>query len=632
MFKKGVKLRKKGQITLFIILGILMLTAVGMFIYFRTAVRKEAEIITTEYSPVTVFVDSCIDSISRDGIKTLGLNGGYIYFPLRIERNPRTYLGATPIPELKNPYWWYDGIEAVPDEAFLKNQIERHVTTQLRTCLNGFKELPDYEINEAGDIKTKVEFTAKDVVINVEYPLLVRKGEQVMRIEEFMVDVPVRLKKVYELATVIMDRENQDMFLEKKTIDLISMDEDIPVTEVKLTCQKQQWLLSDIKRKVQRLLSVNLPYIKIKGTDYNPGAYVPSPSGAATYNTSYYNYHYIWNLDLEDLTGMHVSFTYDDKWPLSIYARPSSNGVLSSNAEKGQEMLSFFCMHIAHFTYDIVYPAMVSIVDEKERDHDRFLFRFPFKVSVNHNQPFRESFGYELLEGTERVESDEYCTDTRNEVSIYTMDKATEEPIADVDLSLVCGRFGCGLGKSEWIGYGAAAGLIKRMPYCTQAVLIANKEGYEEAKTFIQTDLPGKSYNINLAPIKEIDDYFVEKHLLTAPQLAYYFEEGDKAVITLKIPEKNFESYGVYPAAQKVPLKFLAKEDNTYKLEIYVTNGEKFIGGYIGDWTITADQLDTASRIKFHTIISDAETDEEMFLFLSGLESYSKQVPEPELR
>ena len=632
MLKKEVKFRKKGQITLFIILGILMLTAVGMFIYFRSSVSKEAEIITTEYSPVIGFVDSCIDSIARDGIKTLGLNGGYIYFPPNIESNPRAYLGATPIPELKNPYWWYDGIEAVPTEAFLKNQLERHVTTQLKTCLNKFDELPDYKINEAGSIKTKVELTRTGVNVKVEYPLLVKKAEQIMRIEEFTIDVPVRLKKVYELARAIMEIENNNMFLEEKTIDLISMDDDIPVTEVKLTCEKQQWLLSDIKEKVKRLLRVNLPYVKIKGTDYNQGAYVPTPTGAHTYNDSYYNYHYIWDIDQEDLTGMHVSISYDDKWPLTINARPSRNGILSSNAEKGQEMLSFFCMHIAHFTYDIVYPAMVSIADEKARDHERFLFRFPFKVSVNHNQPYRESFGYELLEGTDRIDSEEYCREIRNEISIYTMDKATEEPVGDVDLTFVCGRFSCDIGKAEWIGYGAAAGLTKRLPYCTQAIIIANKEGYDETKTFIQTDIEGRSYDLSLAPVKEIDDYLVEKHMMSSPQLADYFREGDKAVITLKIPEKNFESYGVYPAAQKVPLKFLAKEDNTYKLEIYVTNGEKFIGGYVGDWTITKNQIDTASRIKFHTIISDAQTDEETYLFLSGLESYSEQIPGPEIR
>jgi hypothetical protein len=275
---------------------------------------------------------------------------------------------------------------------------------------------------------------------------------------------------------------------------------------------------------------------------------------------------------------------------------------------------------------------MTSIVDEKTRDNDRFMFRFPFKVSVNHNQPFRQNFGHLLVEGTEKTEADEYCGTPRNEVTIYTIDKVTQDSVADVDLTFVCGRFRCDIGKTEWLGYGAASGLTKRLPYCTQAVLIGNKENYDESKTFIQTDFQGKAFNLEMVPIKEFDDYFVSKHLASNPVLEDFFGEGEKAVITISVPEKDFESYGVYPATTSLPLKFLDKESNTYKVSIYVTKGEDLVGGYMGNWSVTKEQLDTAERIKFHVLATDARTDEERFIFLSELEKHSKDIPQPEFR
>ena len=135
-----------------------------------------------------------------------------------------------------------------------------------------------------------------------------------------------------------------------------------------------------------------------------------------------------------------------------------------------------------------------------------------------------------------------------------------------------------------------------------------------------------------MVPVKEIDNYFVAKHPSSMPVFEEVFEAGETAIITLSLPGEEFESYGIYPATTKIPLKFLAKEDYTYEVSIYVTKGEDLIGGYVGNWTVNKNDLAANDEIKFNVITSDASTNEERFLFLSGLESYSKQIPEPTLR
>ena len=67
-----------------------------------------------EIAPIQVFIGSCIDQTATEALTILGMNGGYIDFPLSIESNPRSYLQSGPLDEIKNPYWWYDGISAIP--------------------------------------------------------------------------------------------------------------------------------------------------------------------------------------------------------------------------------------------------------------------------------------------------------------------------------------------------------------------------------------------------------------------------------------------------------------------------------------------------------------------------------------
>ena len=73
-------------------------------------------------------------------------------------------------------------------------------------------------------------------------------------------------------------------------------------------------------------------------------------------------------------------------------------------------------------------------------------------------------------------------------------------------------------------------------------------------------------------------------------------------------------------------------KDATYEVNIYAVDGENIIGGYVGDWKVNKNDLSSANEIIFHVVEQGAVTDDERFLFVSGLSSYSKNVPAPELK
>ena len=86
-------MKKRGQVTLFIIIGmlILILTSIGFFWinYLRTIDRR---VITDEIKPVTNYVDLCVEATARDAVERLGLQGGYIDIPDSILNNPYAYI------------------------------------------------------------------------------------------------------------------------------------------------------------------------------------------------------------------------------------------------------------------------------------------------------------------------------------------------------------------------------------------------------------------------------------------------------------------------------------------------------------------------------------------------------------
>ncbi len=643
---RALRLSSKSQVSIFMILAlIIILGGVLYFFYQRLSVEREVEIVHPDIAPIREYIENCIKSAAEDGLDRIGLSGGYITVPDSIGKNPRAYLSNPPGSGFKIPYWWHDGITSIPTEDLISQQLASYIKLEIKNCINNFEPFAErFSINELKEKSVDVKLNENDVSISMYYPLEIaaKDGKLKNIIQNFAHIAPIRLKKVYELAKLLMERENNEYFLERKTIDLYSMDVDIPTTDVEATCKAKTWRLSEIRRKLMTLLRVNLPYIRIKGTDYNPNLYVPNPNGKSVYSETYFQHHYVWDIDKDadkKYKNMKVAFAYDD-WPLFIYARPSQNGILSSNAQKGSDALSFFCLHIWHFTYDIGYPVMVTIFDQESKDNKPFQFSFAFRVSIDHNQPKRINTGTTLFEIEPDISSEEYCNSLQNEITIFTVNNATGDDLQNVELTFACGRYYCDMGQSDWLSLGAAAGITKRFPYCVNGIIKGAKDGFEESRSFIQTDVDGKSYLLLLNPIREFKNYKVVKHLLSSPGAvgnAEELAENEKVSIQIKGKNIGFEAFAAYPKEGDFSIRLPDGRDAVYEVAIYVADEENIVGGYIGEWKLSKEELSGASEIVFHVIEqgeqgAGAGTDDERALFISGLSSYSKSIPPPEVR
>jgi hypothetical protein len=639
-------MKKQGQLTIFVIIGLVILLTLTFLIFFRQEAVFRIEQVEPEFMPVKDYVEACMQTIAYEGLETQGLNGGYITFPAYMQDNPYTSLNPTGAPgsPYRNPYWWYDGTEAIPTQEFMELQLMNHIETGIANCLNSFEAFKEtYNIVELGGFEANVEYgVSDDSIVKIEsvFPFMIKDkfNKTLGELKDFKVEIPIRMHRLYKMAKSVMEFANEDPFLERKVIDLIAVadEERMPSTGFEIECATKKWLKSDIDEYLRHLIRTNFGYIKVEGTKYNNERYIPIPNSFSdqdNYNASYYQNHYIWEIPEPD-SNMRVSFRYDDKWPMDLKIRPSDGRYLESNAQRGQEAARFLCIQLWHFTYDVVFPVMVSLRDERTSDHEDFTFQFAYMVSIDHNQPARYSFASTDFKGKDTIPNDEYCNNLYYQQSIVAVeDVSGGEEIRDVNFTMKCGKFSCDLGISEPVYVGGLGGqpMFRNLtPYCVQAVLEANKPGFETAKTFINTD-KSRTHEIYMSPVTEISNYTILKHKYDGERVypGLPLDDNETATILIKYPAKNFETYVPYPQDTELPLKLLAKDDFEYELQIYVMRDGELFGGYIQNWTVSEFDIEKG-KIIFHIVYMDTQDEEEQYFFFGGLRSYSKEVNEPE--
>ena len=86
--KRSFILNKKAQVTVFIIIGILILFVTGM-IFFLTKYTIQEQIteegapviasVPTAFQPIQSFTENCLSSSAKRGLLILGEQGGHIY-------------------------------------------------------------------------------------------------------------------------------------------------------------------------------------------------------------------------------------------------------------------------------------------------------------------------------------------------------------------------------------------------------------------------------------------------------------------------------------------------------------------------------------------------------------------------
>lgn len=525
MFIDNIKKGKKGQVTLFIILAIIIVA--GILLFFLLRGRLIDDPIPEEFRPIQQQYISCIEESATAGISIMAESGGYIYLPdfepgseYSPTSNQLDFLGSA------IPYWFYvsgNNIvrDQVPSKREMEEQLEQFIEENMVCDFSRF-EAEGFEIDIEDSINVRADIRESEVRINVGKEIVASRDEESVILGEYDAEVRSKLGKFYEEAIEIYQKQKEDAILEEYTADTLYLN--APVSGVELDCSPKVWMKQDVEDELRTALEYNIMSLRASGGYYR--------GGMGEYFVS------------EFRTDEAVQFIYSRDWPtkVEIHAEEGQAGEAMIAKPVGNQPgmgILGFCYVPYHFVYDMIHPVLIQLYDEYTGE----IFQFPVSVIIQGNMP------REPLEGAAYLtEEPEVCRYKNQEVEVYTYDRNLN-PV-EADISFKCFNERCDIGETvleEGDGY-----FRGDFPQCVNGFILADAEGYALQKHQISTNRE-TSAHIILDKLHEVDIRLVVDGR----------EVTDNAIIT-------FESEEVYeivawPEQKKVNLK-----DGDYNIDVQI--------------------------------------------------------------
>ncbi len=443
---------KKAQVTIFIIIAILLVAAVLLFFFFKPSAINVK--VPAYAEPVYTSFLSCIEDATLTGAKILESQAGYIYLP-EFEPGSQYMPFSSQLNFLGNPapYWFYvsgNNImkEQVPTKKIMEAQLGSFIEDKIAGCNYDDYYGQGFEISwEEPTSKVSIGDDRIGVKLNTDLNIVLGNESVVVRNHEITVDS--RLGSLYDSAVKVFDEEQEKLFLEDYTMDVLW--NYAPVDGAEINCSPLIWDANEVFDELQEAIEAN--------------------TQALTNNrqTATDDYFFV-ELPVRE----QVRFLNSKSWSHSFEVTPSEGNFLISSPVGIQEGLGVlgFCYVPYHYVYDAKFPVMVQVQTGDE------IFQFPVAVIIQGNNP------REPLSGEASSVASELCKYKNTEVKVNVKD-ADGNPV-QADISFECLANSCFIGETS--GQGA---LVDDFPQCVNGFVSARADGFKESRYLLSTVVPG---------------------------------------------------------------------------------------------------------------------------------------------
>ena len=464
--KNSFKSSTKGQVSIFIIIGIVLLFAFAgvLFLVQKTSIDKlsaEGEpIISTvpaAFIPLKSFTEDCLAQSAETGLRLLGEQGGYIYPELRgsfAAINPTDNDGIFLDP-LRIPYWHYNlqpnsaeeiefaslkpSISKSEDqELSIESQLNRFVEENINECLdkyNSFLEqgfiIKKFSLDQ---VDTKVAEESVNLLLSVNLEVGLAEFEH--DFNQFYVTIPLNLKKYYAAAEEIVQLEQDYSILEQQALELVQIYSSVDKEKLPPTsgvtfdfAPTIFWTVPEMKTTLIELLTINVPRIQFSGTENFFQYQYPLSDLSPLYQKVYDNN----ILPLLGGSGLEVRTDYFS-WEPYLQANDANGVVEPSSLVVNYPPLNFGFQNY-HTRYDLSYPVLITISDESALNGEGYNFVFALEANVRNNQPVvnKQKLGEKISLFSESMlcNPDQFTTKL---ISTKVIDSSTGNPLEAVQI------------------------------------------------------------------------------------------------------------------------------------------------------------------------------------------------------
>ena len=622
-------MRKRGQITIFIIIGIVILLSASLFFYLRsTTIEKRfaPELIPAitqipeEARPVRLYTEACIFTIAEEGFRKLGEKGGYIEADFKTDFfNPTEAEGVqfSRNSDLKIPYWWYLSSDndcagdcvfetLMPplfssgglDDKSIEAQVENYIDENLKECLADYAPFTEqgFEITELGELETTTLIGENDVSIFVDFPIKIEKESTSHTIEQFHVILPLNFKNLYELAKEIVAQETNFTYIENNILNVITSLSGVdpnklpPKTESEFKIGSSTfWSKTKVKSDLESILPIYVSALQVPFTkNYERRVFPDDDIKTSVYATDIpVNLHQKYN-DFE------VRFDYLAWWP--IYFDLNCNGDLCTAESANNPFLFVVGYQRYDFVYDISFPVVVDVKDPFAFNGEGYTLKFAIEANVRNNEAIDQEFpGYE---GISIRTQPFFCDfDMRNsgEITVVARDAFTEKGVKDVNVMYTCGDHSCAMGITNESGQ-----LKTPFPVCSGGIVSFLNYDYFLPAQSLDTETGKRALTVSEGYLYIDKDITVRKRVFDIRQNKLNpntvdLKQKEQILITLeKIPESIGEddvtALVEFWGNQSGPSRMIRLVPGTYEVtgtmilyeEVIIPEETRTVDGFMG--------------------------------------------------
>ena len=215
---------KRGQVTVFIIIGIVILFLFAGLLFVVKSVTKEnaeaeqeAMVQAYEFNSIQMFIDHCLQRTSNEGMRFVSFRGGYYQVPEPAEDQIF----------VKIPYYFDVGQKRFPTKEIIAHQIELYVEDKMKSCLNDFVVFKNQGFSFVEEEMKATVQLGTSIVFELDYPLQAEKGESIKQFQKFSYTLPVNFEHIYNIIDqTVFEQERNANFVPLGHLSVASQEND----------------------------------------------------------------------------------------------------------------------------------------------------------------------------------------------------------------------------------------------------------------------------------------------------------------------------------------------------------------------------------------------------------------------
>lgn len=194
---------KRGQVSIWIILGILIIIILAVGFLFRDNILdflREKQLIGVaavpkEVESVNNFILDCVHKTGEEALSFTGSYAGF-YNTLSVNKNSRGI-----------PYYFVNGSLFVPTKKLVEQSLAAYVNNNLKYCTNNFEDFNNSFSFKEENVSSKVTINPGKVNFYVKYVIKLKKGATEYELKFFNVDIDNNLDKIYNAAAAVVNEQ-----------------------------------------------------------------------------------------------------------------------------------------------------------------------------------------------------------------------------------------------------------------------------------------------------------------------------------------------------------------------------------------------------------------------------------------